>query len=552
MKIPLERAKCFQGVEGTCDPFGSILSPVRLGNSMESILRQWRTWVLAFLLIGPVLAYVGFGTIWLWEHSWLWIATLLWIVAGVAFSIFAARWTRSVHKLMPPLDWNSPNTFSPRDRDAWRIVEEEAAAGETLPLGDLMGPEIYMETGRRLLGRLASFYHPGVSHPLDEVPLVELLTAIELASEDLARLTRQVPGGDLLSLSHWRGAVQVAGYISKANDLYSLLSPILNPLSGLTRLGTRELLVKPAWRDMQQNILRWFYQAYVNRVGVHLIELMSGRLVIGADHYRKLTRRTALPAPDSAGETPLTAVVIGARGSGKSRLVQAIKQFLGGDPALGRARLGSLGLDPGLFDRLAGVRWVEVAGYPPDVEGESRRDRALRQAAVLAAVDSDILVLTVDGRSGLRPADVALAQAWDRHFIDHPDREPPPALVVITGIDAAEFGVGWSPPYDWSAGKSVREAAVRSLFDSMRASLPPTFGSFTAAGLRDETPFGVVEHLIPGLAAQMQKAERSALIRRLQSLSGRSKAGRLVSQLGQQARHVWGNLKTRHGARRSG
>ena len=47
---------------------------------------------------------------------------------------------------------------------------------------------------------------------------------------------------------------------------------------------------------MQQNMLRWFYQAYVNRLGTHLIELLSGRLAIGADHYRRLTRRVACPA----------------------------------------------------------------------------------------------------------------------------------------------------------------------------------------------------------------------------------------------------------------
>jgi hypothetical protein len=83
----------------------------------------------------------------------------------------------------------------------------------------------------------------------------------------------------------------------------------------------------------------------------------------------------------------------------------------------------------------------------------------------------------------------------------------------------------------------------------MRANLPPTFGAFAASGVRDETPFGVVEHVIPGLAAQLQKAERTALIRQLQSLSSRSKAGRLASQLGQQARQVWGHLRTRHAGR---
>jgi hypothetical protein len=520
---------------------------------MIDILKQWRAWVLALLLAGPVLAYVGFGTIWLWEHSWLWIATFLWILAGVAFSILAARWTRSLHPIMPPLDWSSPGTFSPRDREAWKIIEQEAGAGDLLPMEALMGPDIYMETGRRLLRRLAEFYHPEVDDPLDPVPLVDLLTAIELASEDLARLTRHVPGGDMLSLSHWRGAVQVAGYISRANDLYTLLSPILNPLSGLARLGTREFLVKPAWRDMQQNILRWFYQAYVNRVGIHLIELMSGRLAIGADTYRRLTRRSpqALREAEPHAE-PLTGAVVGARGSGKSRLLEALKRALGGDPAASRARFEALGLDPSLFDRVASIRWNEAPGYLPQLEGESRRDRGLRKEALGAAVEADLLVLTVDGRKGLQPADIALAQAWDRHFIDHPDREPPPALVVITGIDSTDLGPVWAPPYDWSTGKSVREAAVRATIESMRATLPPEFSTFVAAGLGNESSFGVAEHLVPGLAAQVQKAERAALIRQLQSLSSRSKAGRLMTQLGRQARQVWGHLKTRHSAKAAG
>ena len=71
---------------------------------MINILKQWRVWVLAVLLIGPVLAYVAFGTMWLYERGWLWLTTaaLLWIAAGTVFSILAARWTKSVHPIMPP------------------------------------------------------------------------------------------------------------------------------------------------------------------------------------------------------------------------------------------------------------------------------------------------------------------------------------------------------------------------------------------------------------------------------------------------------------------
>ena len=341
---------------------------------MTSMLRQWRLWFLVLLLVGPVLAYVGFGTIWLWQRGWLWIAALLWIIAGTAFSILAARWTKDAHPIMPPLDWDSPLTFSPRDREAWKIVEEESDSGEALAMEELLGPDLYIETGRRLLRRLAAFYHPTTSHPLDQVPLIELLTAIELASEDLAQLSRQVPGGDLITLSHWRRALQVAGYISKANDLYSMFSPILNPLSGLARLGTRELIVKPAWRNMQQNVLRWFYQAYVNRLGVHLIELMSGRLAIGAEQYRRLTRRSLLPSSAAPAQSEsLIAAVAGARNSGKSRLIEAIKQAFAGEPSLIKARFRRPGhrpvtgraTDQSALDRGPGLSSCRGKGVPP-------------------------------------------------------------------------------------------------------------------------------------------------------------------------------------------
>ena len=199
---------------------------------------------------------------------------------------------------MPPLDWESPQTFSPLDRDAWKIVQEAADEGDDAVLRGPAGARQLHQFGRRLFQRLATHYHPLAANPIDDVPLVELLTALELATEDLARLCRQVPGGDLITLSHWRTAVQVAGYISKANDLYSYLLPFLSPVGGLARWGRREWIVKPAWKNMQQNLLRWFYQAYVNRLGAHLVELLSGRLAIGADHYRRLTRRShALASP---------------------------------------------------------------------------------------------------------------------------------------------------------------------------------------------------------------------------------------------------------------
>ena len=289
--------------------------------------------MLLILLVGPILAYMGFGALWLRERGWLLIAGVIWIASGILFAVLAARWTRSTQPVLPPLDWDAPRTFSPKDRQAWTLVEEAAEQGDTVSMEVLSEADIYIAAGRTLARQLADHYHPLSENPIEHVPVVELLTALELAAEDLNHLSRQVPGGDLVTPAHLKTAVQAAGYIQKASDIYSYLLPLFSPVTGLVRLGTQQLMVKPAWRNMQQNLLRWFFRAYINRLGTHLIELYSGRLVIGADQYRRLTRRSARAAhPFEEEMGGLTIAVAGARDSGKSHLIAALERARGGRP----------------------------------------------------------------------------------------------------------------------------------------------------------------------------------------------------------------------------
>ena len=63
------------------NPSGARLRElIRIGSSEDvqgkrpwrmNPIRQWRSWVLALLLIGPVLIYVGLGMIWLWQRGWI-------------------------------------------------------------------------------------------------------------------------------------------------------------------------------------------------------------------------------------------------------------------------------------------------------------------------------------------------------------------------------------------------------------------------------------------------------------------------------------------------
>lgn len=508
------------------------------------MLRNWRAWVLLVLLVGPIVVYMCLGALWLLEHRWLLIAGSIWVACGVLFSVLASRWTRSRQHVLPPIDWDAPTTFSQTDREAWTIVENEAEQGEAVSLDRLIGVDIYIETGRKLARRLAAHYHPLSEDPIERVPVVDLLTALELAAEDLTHLCRQVPGGDMLTPDHWKKAIKVAGYIQRANDIYSFLLPIFSPVTGLVRLGTQQMMARPAWRNMQQNLLRWFFRAYVNRLGTHLIELYSGRLSIGAEQYRRFTRRIGKANRAAVSELPpLTIAVAGAQGAGKSRLADLAARACSGDQSLLKARLSASGIDEAALEQLARARFVEVPGYTVESGGASERDIATRREAVKQAVEADLLVLVIDARRDTVQADAAFARDWDRWFVEHPAIEIPPALAVLTGLDHPDLGGPWTPPYNWEKGQRPRETIVRVRLNALRTALPPSVAEIVAVGLPEATPYGVLEHVLPALITLAHRAERAALIRHLHRLSTRSKARRLAFQVGERAHWLWSNIR---------
>ena len=514
------------------------------------MLKNWRSWVLLLLFVGPYLIFMGLGFLYLLERGRVWMLTAgaLSILSGIAVALLMARWTKSTRSFLPPLDWEAPGTFSDFDRQAWKLVEAEAELGDTLEMAQLYQFQTYIDVGQKLANRLAAHYNPLSADPLERVAVVELLTALELAAEDLTRLCRQVPGGDLVTPADWKKAVVAANYIQKASDLYTYLLPLFNPVTGLPRLASQHLMVKPAWKNMQQNLLRWFFRAFVNRLGMHLIELYSGRLVIGADQYRKLTRRYGKGTIDvEPAALDLTIAVAGARDAGKSRLIEALNAARSGDPLPLHGNLASLGGDEMGLERLKTAKIVEVDYYTPSDPGkESARNRSTRRHAVGEAVDSDLMILVVDAQAGSREADLAFLRDWAKWYADHPTLPVPPVLAVMTHVDSPTIAAAeWKPPYDWINGKGPREMAVRSKIEALKAALSPTVVEVIPVSAGVKPPSGVVESLLPTLSVYCHRAERNALIRHLHSASARSRAGRLVRQVGQQGKSLWKSFKDR-------
>ena len=402
-------------------------------------------------------------------------------------------------------------------------------------MASLISFDTYIDTGRRLAARLSAHYNPLSADPLDRVSVVEMLTALELASEDLTRLCRQVPGGDLITPGDWKKAVVAANYIQKASDIYTYLLPLFNPITGLPRLASQQFMVKPAWKTMQQNALRWFYRAYVNRLGTHFIELFSGRLVIGADRYRRLSKHAARSGAESAAEFgDLVIALVGAHDSGKSRLIDGLES--------GRLAVPDGKADPAIPDRLRTAKFIEIESYHATPGKETARDRATRRHAIADSTVADLLILVIDARAKTHETDAAFLRDWSKWYADHPGLEAPPALAVFTHVDAPEFGPTWTPPYDWAAGKGPREQAIRSRIEALRPMLAPRIDEIIPVAIAGAPPSGA-DALLAALGIACHRAERVALIRHLHEASTRSKAGRLVRQIGQQGQSLWKNLR---------
>ena len=319
---------------------------------------------------------------------------------GGVVLVLAARWTKTAHGR------SCRRSTGTRRRRFRRSIATPGSSSRKRPsrAKRLLSTSCWGATSTSTPAAVCSVASPATiirstTDPLDDVPLVELLTAL--------RARRRRPVGSLPPDPRRRHDLAVAlaegrpGRRLHQQGQRPLLFvlPFLNPVTGLTRLGTREWIVKPAWKSMQQNVLRWFYQAYVNRLGMHLIELLSGRLAIGAAQYRRLTRRphATLPAGStrSWSRSPFSSPV--AHRGRQVTIDRDDSRRLFGRPNLVKARLATLGLDSSSLDRLEGARWIESSGYPVSAAAESRRDRASRQAAISAAADCDLLVLVVDG-----------------------------------------------------------------------------------------------------------------------------------------------------------
>src|SRR4029077_17776739 len=163
---------------------------------------------------------------------------------------------------------------------------------------------------------------------------------------------------------------------------------------------------------LQQNLLTWFYTAYVHRIGSYLIDLNSGRLQVGASRYQELRKGMSAvssietsdgDAVEQVREVTLT--VLGQVKAGKSSLINALlgEQRAKTDILPATNNITRFELQPeGIPTKLV---LLDTVGY-----GHTGPREDQLRATEEAARHSDLLLLVVQARNPARQADLAMIQ----------------------------------------------------------------------------------------------------------------------------------------------
>jgi predicted GTPase len=546
--------------------------------------------VVTVLALAPVVFLCGVGMYHLWDRGWSFVAYWPMAACWLAAYLLGRYWTRR----RPPAEEPSlppPGYWTDRDKRAWQIVEAHAAAIPVLSAEQFGDLNRYAADAQELALKVARVYKPDAADPFGHLTLPEILACGELVAHDLTGLvTRYVPASHLLTvtdLKRIRDAVDTASdWYPRLRNVYWLASAIFNPVkTGMQAVATKAGLA-PAFAAFQQNMLLWFYTAYVKELGRYLIELNSGRLKVGAKRYLELMAlhmtppteaaptdkasggrqppddkasggrqppddkasggggppraggglpppalgpHRGAPPPRSPEAPPVTLAIVGPVKAGKSSLVNAL---LGEQ----QAATDVLPLTPGVTRytlRQPGqptFTLLDTAGFGND--GASEADV---QAAVEAARLADVLLLMVPARSAARRPESEFLDRVRAALAALPNLKMPPVLLVLSHIDLLSPVMEWAPPYDWRTGTRPKEVQIREATQAAKESFAGRIADAVPVCTAAGKELGVKDDLLPAVAAFLGEARGVGLLRALHAEASADKVKRLVGQIGHAA-----------------
>ena len=500
---------------------------------------------VATLMLAPFVFLLGVGLYHIWEAGYTFMAWWPMALCFLAAYALAWHWTRRKNTLlMPKTKIDAPNYWTDRDREAWAVVQVYSESVPPLAADDLSDMTRYAADAKVLVERVAAIYRPGAKDPFGHLTLPEILACAELVAADLAELVdKYVPGSHALSVNNFKSVRKAVDWYERGRNLYWVFSAVLDPV----RVGAQILATKAGLqttlKQVQNNVLTWFYTTYLQELGRYLIELNSGRLRVGVARYRELLAKkeapptepgdpdgTVVPDPTATGDRlitdpdRITIAIVGPVKAGKSSLVNAIfgEQKAGVDAVPLTAAATRYDLHPAGFTPLS---LIDTAGFGHNGAG----DADVVQAAEVFA-KSDIALLVVPARSAARKPEVEFLERVRALFAKRPELRLPPVVLVVTNIDALSPAMEWSPPYDWKDGRRPKEESIREAMEAAREQFAEGIVDAVPVCTAHEREYGIKDELLATLANRLDEARGVQFLRVLHAEAAQDKTKKVIGQ----------------------
>jgi len=493
-------------------------------------MSRWRIILVVVLITVPLLVLAVTGSYYLWTKG---LSFYVWCpLAGCMILGYVLAWYWQQKKiLLRPVDFTAPLHWTERDQEAWELVKARASRASQINIDEFVEFQFYVDTAREMAEELARFYHPRAKDPIASLTIPEILAVIELAAHDMSELVDQyLPGGHLLTINDWRRAKQVSDWYRTANNAYWLISALFSPINTGVRYTASKLGMSRPFQLLQQNLLTWFYAAYVHRIGTYLIDVDSGRLRVGARRYQELLKGR-LPDAIADGDTAdrisqVTLTVIGQVKSGKSSLINALlgEQRARTDVLPATDEITRYELHPeGISTRLVILDTVGYGHAGPREDQLRATEEAVRQ--------SDLVLLVMHARNPARQADLTMLQSLKQWFATRMDLKMPPILGVMTHIDLLSPAMEWSPPYNWTKPTRAKELQVHEAWNALREQLGEYLVAIVPVCVAVGKIYGIEEGLLPTLLGFLEQARAVALLRCLRAEVNTGKVRKVFQQL---------------------
>lgn len=437
-------------------------------------LKSWQ-WLI---IVSPIAIIIGFLLIsagWqihAWGINWVWgIFTL--VLLGWRWLL--VKWTKvditqvkeAVAKAGENFQLTEPTEDSTQDSQTLQEVE---IAIQHILKQSRNDPPFWQDWGKfwercqEVVVIIANIYHPEVKYPLLDIYVTQAYGLIRGTVDDLDRWMQQLsPALNKVTVGQAYQAYEVYQKLEpsarKLWKVWSFATWILNPVSAAARLAS-EKSSNQATQELLVNLSQMMREVALQNLSRQAIALYGGEelpitaLTVTDENLPQAKTQTlqeiitqAEPA-DKIEKKPISILLVGRTGSGKSSLINTLFQ----------ANLAEVDVLPST-DRIHNYRWRTPTGEAlnlwdtPGYEQVNRED--LRHLVVSEAKTADLLLLVTPA---LDPA-----LQMDLDFLGDMQIEVPDlkAIAIVTQVDRLRPVREWEPPYNWETGDRPKEKAIR-------------------------------------------------------------------------------------------